>query len=118
MNFDSLLYLLLGGILGFSIVANAATFFTLRASEKKRWIVSVERRRNTGLEIEHTREYLMMVTWDPYGKGGDRGPPQYTYEAEIAFEFHTRAAAEMAAVWVGGVVEEYGHDEEYGEYAP
>ena len=107
MNFDTLLYLFLGGVIGFSIVANAATLFMLHESANKRWVVSVERRRNTGLEIEHTREYLVCTKWGPYGKGDDGRAPCYDEDRDIAFEFHTRAAAEMAAAWAGGVVEEY-----------
>ena len=69
------------------------------------YVVTVERRRLTNLHIEHRLEYLVGVSHDPYGKGGDRGPPLTEEDPSVAREFKTLAAAEVLAAMVCGTVQ-------------
>lgn len=66
-----------------------------------RYVVRVEVRESP---IRAFDGYLEAIRYDPYGRGDDR-PATITTERSEAFVFQERAAAEMAAVWVGGRVE-------------
>jgi hypothetical protein len=68
---------------------------------EQKWLVAVERRFNPR---DSQTEWLVCVAWDPYRKGGN-APLLTSSEVSDAFVFSTLAAAEMAAVWCGGVVE-------------
>ena len=52
------------------------------------------------------KEYLSAIRMDPYRKGMETTHVSTT-EIEDAFVFQTLAAAEFAAVYVGGIVKEH-----------
>ncbi|MGD9882309.1 MAG: hypothetical protein AB7F22_30190 [Reyranella sp.] len=52
------------------------------------------------------REYLAVVNYNPYLKARDHISTVAVESVDDAFVFQERAAAEMAAVWVGGSVEQ------------
>jgi hypothetical protein len=49
--------------------------------------------------------FLVALWYDPYNKGGQRDP-LFTESVAEAFVFTERVAAEVAAVFIGGVVGE------------
>lgn len=66
-----------------------------------RYVVAVERRnRDKG-----DRVYLVAINYDPYQrKTGAERNSVFTEDPSVAFRFYELAAAEMAAVTVGGAV--------------
>lgn len=69
------------------------------------YVITIERRRVGQTRIEYHQAYLLGISYDPYGKGGDRGPPLTDEDPSIAREFKTLAAAEVLAAMVCGTVQ-------------
>lgn len=67
------------------------------------YVVRVERRSTASMRV--ASDYLVAIRWDPY-QTGNPTPILTATDRSEAFEFQTLAAAEMAAVFVGGKVEE------------
>lgn len=56
--------------------------------------------------LDSAREYLVALRYDPYGKGDTYSGPLTLADRREAFVFRTLAAAEVAAVYIGGYVEQ------------
>lgn len=54
-----------------------------------------------------TKQYLVAINYNPYNKPRDGLATVYTDNIYEAFRFTEKAAAEMAACFVDGHVEEY-----------
>lgn len=68
------------------------------------YVVQLERRYVAPAGVETAFAYLVGISYDPYGKGGDRGPPITVEDPSEAREFVSLAAAEVIAAMVCGQV--------------
>lgn len=56
---------------------------------------------------DSTKQYLHTIHYNPYNKPREHLDTVYVDHREEAFHFTEKAAAEFAACFVGGYVEEY-----------
>lgn len=56
-------------------------------------------------EIIHSEKFLVAIDYNPYQKPREYLDTYFSEDPEEAFTFETQAAAEIAAVFVGGRVD-------------
>lgn len=71
------------------------------------WVVKHYTRGVNNTGPQETEQYLACINYNPYARSREDLVTLFEDHQSDAFIFQTQAAAEMAAVFIGGIVVEY-----------